>query len=108
MSALKTPEKILQQAVDLYHQFGEKKKAADFLKIPYSTLRHRLIEAEKRNILPNIKKAKINQDADIAQQLAEAQATIRALETAAKSQAKETLSAEYVKKQIIMLSKLAV
>jgi hypothetical protein len=104
MSALKTPEKILQQAVDLYHQFGEKKKAADYLKIPYSTLRHRLIEAEKRNILPNIKKAKINQDADIAQQLAEAQATIRALETAAKSQAKETLSAEYVKKQIIKLT----
>lgn len=104
MCALKTPEKILQQAVDLYHQFGEKKKAADFLKIPYSTLRHRLIEAEKRNILPNIKKAKINQDADIAQQLAEAQATIRALETAAKSQAKETLSAEYVKKQIIKLA----
>lgn len=96
-------DKQLQTAVDAFHKYGEKRKAANVLKLPDSTFRCRLNEAQKRGFLPDIKKVLIDKDADAFQQLSEAKAKIRALETAMKSQEQETLSSEFVKKKIIKL-----
>lgn len=101
--AYRLTDKQLQEAVDAFHKYGEKRKAAIALKMPSSTFTCRLIEAQKKNILPNLKKVEIDQNADTFQQLSEAKAKIRALETAMKSQEQETLSSEFVKKKIIKL-----
>lgn len=101
--AYRLTAKQFQEVVDAYHKYGEKRKAAAALKLPSSTFVSRLIEAQKQNFLPDIKKVNIDKDADAFQQLSEAKAKIRALETAMKSQEQETLSSEFVKKKIIKL-----
>lgn len=101
--ASRLTDKQLQTVVDAFHKYGEKRKAANALKLPDSTFVSRLIEAQKRNFLPDLKRVAIDKDADTFQQLSEAKAKIRALETAMKSQEQETLSSEFVKKKIIKL-----
>ncbi len=101
--ASRLTDKELQDVVDAFHKFGIKRKAADALKLAASTYGMRLMEAEKRGFVPNHKKITIDKDADAFQQLSEAKAKIRALETAIKSQEQETLSSEFVKKKIIKL-----
>jgi hypothetical protein len=101
--ASRLTDKELQDVVDAFHRFGEKRKAATALKLPESTFSCRLNEAKKRGFVPNHKNITIDKDADAFQQLSEAKAKIRALETAMKSQEQETLSSEFIKKKIIKL-----
>jgi hypothetical protein len=96
-------DKQMQQAVDMYARYGSHRAAAAVLKIPVSTFRARCNRARDCGFAPNVKKMEISKNADIHQQLAEAKAKIRALETSAKAQENETLSARYIKKEIIKL-----
>lgn len=104
MANSKLSPKLLQEAIDVYHRIGQRRSAAKFLKIPEATFIHRLNRAIEEGYKPDLSKVEIDKSADISQQLAEAKAKIRALETSAKAQEQETLSANYIKKQIIKLN----
>lgn len=104
--ASNTPEE-LQSAVDAFAYFGEKTTAAEYLDVKYSTYLSRLRAADRKKLKPNPKsffKFQRSKDKTIASQLNEAQAKIRALESSAKTQKQDDLTADYIKQKIIKLS----
>ena len=54
MAQAATPRERLVEAVSAFERFGEKQAAATFLGIPRTTFQNRIIEAKRRNILPDL------------------------------------------------------
>ena len=104
MSTKPNSLETLQEAMDAFALFGEKRKAARHLGLAESTYNSRFRDAERKHIKPQIKKVTADKKAGIDLQLAEAQSKIRALETSSKIQKQEDLTAEYIKRKIIKLS----
>ena len=93
----------LQEAMDAFHKTGTKRQAAELLSLPYGTFDKRYYAAEARGYQPKVKSAVKDPD-DTLSKLAEAKDRIRQLESSIAAQAKEELSAEYIKKAIIKLN----
>lgn len=108
MSTKPTPVEELQKVIDAFHLYGEKRKAANALGINYSTFMARFNRANLQKIKPKPNNLIVEHDKTLKSELAEAKAKIRALETAAKMQVSEDLTADYIKKQIVKLSKSTV
>ena len=96
-------KKLLQQAVDAYHKAGSKAEAARILGLNPRTYDGRYEVAMQQGIKPTVKPLEAKDAGDVFLELSEARAKIRALETAATAQAKEQLTADYIKKKIIEL-----
>lgn len=103
MPQQKLDKKTLQQTVDAYHKTGSKAEAARLLGINPRTYDGRYEVAMQKGIQPTVKPLEEKDTEDVFLQLSEARAKIRALETAATAQAKEQLTADYIKKKIIEL-----
>jgi hypothetical protein len=93
----------LQEAMDAFHKVGTKAGAAKLLGLRPATYDHRYYAAESRGFQPTIKSVVKDTD-DTLSKLAEAKDRIRQLESSIAAQAKEDLSAEYIKKTIIKLN----
>ena len=93
----------LQEAMDAFHRVGTKTGAADLLGLPRSTYDHRYYAAKKMGFTPKTDSAVKDPDNTLSK-LAEARDRIRQLESSIAAQAKEELSAEYIKKAIIKLN----
>ena len=93
----------LQEAMDAFHKVGTKTGAAKLLGLPHGTYDHRYYAAESKGFKPSIKSIVKDTD-DTLSKLAEARDRIRQLESSIAAQAKDDLSAEYIKKAIIKLN----
>lgn len=99
-----TSNKDLMDTLNAYHKTGSQLAAAKLLNMSPSTLRSRLRAAEKiglKSKIPFGDSAELN----AYQQLSEAQARIRALETSANIVERDKLTCDYVKTTIIKLAK---
>jgi hypothetical protein len=103
MAQRKYTREQLQEAMDAYHKVGTKVGAAKLLGLPAATYDHRYNAAERMGYRPTVKSAVKDTD-DTLSKLAEAKDRIRQLESSIAAQAKEDLSAEYIKKTIIKLN----
>lgn len=92
----------LQEAMDAYHKVGTKAGAAKLLNMPAPTYDKRYWAAERKGIKPTVE-SNIKPEPTLLDKLVEANDRIRQLESSIEAQAKEDLSAEYIKKQIIGL-----
>lgn len=92
----------LQEAMDAFHKVGTKSGAAKLLNLPPGTYDKRYWTAERQGIKPSVE-SNIKQEPTLMSKLVEANDKIRQLEASIAAQAKEELSAEYIKKQIIGL-----
>jgi len=99
----KLSQKQLQEAVDAFHTAGSKTEAAKLLGLNPRTYDGRYRVAAGKGIKPTVPELKIQDGVDFMAELQEAKAKIRTLETAADAQAKEQLTAEFIKKKIIQL-----
>lgn len=99
----KLSQKQLQEAVDAFHTAGSKTEAAKLLGLNPRTYDGRYRVAVGKGIKPTVPELKIQDGVDFMAELQEAKAKIRTLETAADAQAKEQLTAEFIKKKIIQL-----
>jgi hypothetical protein len=98
MPQKKLDKKLLQAVVDAYHKAGTKADAARLLGINARTYDGRYNVAMQEGIKPTVKPLEKKEEGDVFLELSEARAKIRALETAADAQAKEQLTADYIKK----------
>lgn len=92
----------LQEAMDAFHKVGTKSGAAKLLNLPPGTYDKRYWTAERQGIKPSVE-SNIKPEPSLMDKLFEANDKIRQLEASIAAQAKEELSAEYIKKQIIGL-----
>jgi len=99
----KLSQKQLQEAVDAFHTAGSKTEAAKLLGLNPRTYDGRYRVAAGKGIKPTVPELKVQDGVDFMAELKEAKAKIRTLETAADAQAKEQLTAEFIKKKIIQL-----
>jgi hypothetical protein len=99
----KLSQKQLQEAIDAFHTTGSKVDAAKLLGLNPRTYDGRYRVAENKGIKPTVPELKVQDGIDLMAELKEAKAKIRTLETAADAQAKEQLTAEFIKKKIIQL-----
>jgi hypothetical protein len=99
----KLSQKQLQEAIDAFHTTGSKVDAAKLLGLNPRTYDGRYRVAENKGIKPTVPELKVQDGIDLMAELKEARAKIRTLETAADAQAKEQLTAEFIKKKIIQL-----
>ena len=92
----------LQEAMDAFHKVGTKAGAAKLLNLPPATYDARYWAAERKGIKPLVGSS-LKPESGLMDRLVEANDKIRQLEASIAAQAKEELSAEYIKKQIIGL-----
>lgn len=102
-----TSREELQKAIDAFHLFGSKKEAAISLGLNYTTYKSRITTAENLKIKPKITAVSALKKSKIEDELAEAKNKIRELETSAKLQKQDELTAEFVKRKIIKLASLS-
>lgn len=93
----------LQEAMDAFHKTGTKSGAAKLLNMNSGTYDKRYYTAEHRGFQPNLK-SNVKDEPSLLDKLNEARDRIRQLESSITAQAKEDLTAEYIKKEIIKLS----
>ena len=92
----------LQEAMDAFHKVGTKTGAAKLLNLPPGTYDARYWAAERKGIKPLVGSSQ-KPESSLMDRLVEANDKIRQLEASIAAQAKEELSAEYIKKEIIKL-----
>ena len=92
----------LQEAMDAYHKVGTKAAAAKLLNLPAATYDKRYWTAVRKDLKPTVE-SNIKPEPTLMDKLVEANDKIRQLEASIAAQAKEELSAEYIRKEIIKL-----
>ena len=92
----------LQEAMDAYHKVGTKSGAAKLLNLPAATYDKRYWTAVRKDLKPTVE-SNIKPESSLMDKLVEANDKIRQLEASIAAQAKEELSAEYIRKEIIKL-----
>ena len=101
MANQKTPVAIAQAAIDAVAKYGSKSKAAKALKIPEPTLYNRVRAADMYGLVPGGNAKSDDQKLDDAAVLRE---QLRQVEAKLMSASRQTLSDEFVKREIIKLA----
>jgi hypothetical protein len=103
MATAKLDKKLAQQAVKAVEQAGSKAAAARLIGVPVTTLKDRLVMAERdHRLVPKLTLATV--DGNVPNEADQLRDRVRELETAAKAAKKDTLDDDYVKRKIIGLT----